>query len=150
MSGIDLLGACRGKSGATRSPGRQRHGVPLRAPALPAQSLPGGFLEGGQRPLRLTRSSEEASPAPSDGLAYEGPAIRQAPAGLRPGAGGILDPRTAGVRPLRIGLAQINVTVGDVEGNTRRVLAEISRARALGVALPAFPAPALPRYAPDD
>ena len=43
------------------------------------------------------------------------------------------------MRQLRIGLAQLNVSVGDVEGNARRVLDEIERARALGVDLVAFP-----------
>jgi len=54
------------------------------------------------------------------------------------------------VRRLRIGLGQINVTVGDLEGNTRRVLEDISRARALGVDLLAFPELALTGYPPED
>ncbi|MGH7320731.1 MAG: NAD+ synthase [Candidatus Rokuibacteriota bacterium] len=54
------------------------------------------------------------------------------------------------MRPLRIGLAQINVTVGDVEGNTRRVLDEVGRARTLGADLVAFPELALTGYPPED
>jgi NAD+ synthase (glutamine-hydrolysing) len=54
------------------------------------------------------------------------------------------------VRRLRIGLAQINVTVGDVEGNARRVVADLERARALGVDVVAFPELALAGYPPED
>jgi len=54
------------------------------------------------------------------------------------------------VRQLRIGLAQVNVTVGDIEGNTRRVLDEIERARALGVEVVAFPELCLTGYPPED
>jgi NAD+ synthase (glutamine-hydrolysing) len=54
------------------------------------------------------------------------------------------------VRQLRIGLAQLNVTVGDVEGNARRILDGIDRARALGVDLVAFPELALTGYPPED
>ena len=54
------------------------------------------------------------------------------------------------MRQLRIGLAQVNVTVGDIEGNTRRVLDEIERARALGVDLVAFPELCLTGYPPED
>ncbi len=54
------------------------------------------------------------------------------------------------MRQLRVGLAQVNVTVGDVEGNTRRVLDEIERARALGVDLVAFPELCLTGYPPED
>src|SRR5262249_29141925 len=54
------------------------------------------------------------------------------------------------VRELRIGLAQLNVTVGDVEGNARRVLDEIERARVLGVDLVAFPELCLTGYPPAD
>ena len=54
------------------------------------------------------------------------------------------------MRQLRIGLAQLNVTVGDVEGNARRVLDEIERARALGVDVVAFPELCLTGYPPVD
>jgi NAD+ synthase (glutamine-hydrolysing) len=54
------------------------------------------------------------------------------------------------MRRLRIGLAQVNATVGDVEGNTRRVLDGIGEARSLGVDLVAFPELVLPGYPPED
>jgi NAD+ synthase (glutamine-hydrolysing) len=54
------------------------------------------------------------------------------------------------VRQVRVGLAQVNVAVGDVEGNARRVLDEIERARALGVDLIAFPELCLTGYPPED
>jgi len=54
------------------------------------------------------------------------------------------------MRRLRIGLAQINATVGDIEGNTRRVLDGVERARALGVDVVAFPELALTGYPPED
>ena len=39
------------------------------------------------------------------------------------------------MRTLRLGLAQINTTVGDLEGNAAKVLEYVERARALGVDL---------------
>ena len=54
------------------------------------------------------------------------------------------------MRQLRIGLAQIDTTVGDVEGNARRILGEIGRARELGVHVVAFPELALTGYPPED
>jgi NAD+ synthase (glutamine-hydrolysing) len=54
------------------------------------------------------------------------------------------------VRRLRIGLAQVTVTVGDLEGNTRRILDAIAQARGLGVDLLAFPELALTGYPPED
>ncbi|MGH7264438.1 MAG: NAD+ synthase [Candidatus Rokuibacteriota bacterium] len=54
------------------------------------------------------------------------------------------------MRRLRIGLGQVNATVGDLEGNTRRVLEGVVRARSLGVDLVAFPELVLPGYPPED
>ena len=54
------------------------------------------------------------------------------------------------MRQLRVGLAQLNVSVGDVEGNARRVLDAIEQARALGVDLVAFPELCLTGYPPED
>ncbi len=54
------------------------------------------------------------------------------------------------MRHLRVGLAQINVTVGDIEGNARRVADELDRARGLGVDLVAFPELCLTGYPPED
>jgi NAD+ synthase (glutamine-hydrolysing) len=54
------------------------------------------------------------------------------------------------MRRLRIALGQINATVGDLEGNTRRVLETIERARPLGADLVAFPELVLTGYPPED
>ena len=54
------------------------------------------------------------------------------------------------MRTLRIGLAQINPTVGDLDGNCARILETIERARALGVELLAFPERVVPGYPPED
>ena len=54
------------------------------------------------------------------------------------------------MRRLRVGLAQINTTVGDLAGNAGRVVAEIERARALGVDLVSFPELAITGYPPED
>jgi NAD+ synthase (glutamine-hydrolysing) len=50
----------------------------------------------------------------------------------------------------RIGLAQVNCTVGDLEGNTAKVLHYIDRARAMEVELVCFPELAITGYPPDD
>lgn len=54
------------------------------------------------------------------------------------------------MRRLRVGLGQINPTVGDLEGNVRRILAGLEEARRLGCALVAFPELAIPGYPPED
>ena len=54
------------------------------------------------------------------------------------------------MRRLRIALAQINPTVGDFEGNVRRIVDGIDRARAIGAGLVAFPELAVPGYPPED
>ena len=54
------------------------------------------------------------------------------------------------MRLLRIGLAQINPTVGDLDGNIARIRASIERARAMGVDLLAFPEMVVPGYPPED
>ena len=51
---------------------------------------------------------------------------------------------------LRIGLVQINPIVGDLEGNTEKIVAEIERAKGLGIDLLAFPELALTGYPPED
>src|SRR6266571_8295396 len=53
-------------------------------------------------------------------------------------------------RTLRIGLAQINATVGDLEGNTRLITDWIERARDQEVDLVCFPELALTGYPPED
>jgi NAD+ synthase (glutamine-hydrolysing) len=51
---------------------------------------------------------------------------------------------------LRIALAQINVTVGDLDGNKQKVLFYLDRARGLGVDLIAFPELVVTGYPPED
>jgi len=51
---------------------------------------------------------------------------------------------------LRIGLAQINTVVGDLEGNTRRIIEGINWAKELGVDVVAFPEMAITGYPPED
>src|SRR5438552_4192215 len=54
------------------------------------------------------------------------------------------------MRRFRVGLGQINPTVGDFDGNVRRIVEAIERARALGCHLVAFPELAVPGYPPED
>jgi NAD+ synthase (glutamine-hydrolysing) len=51
---------------------------------------------------------------------------------------------------IRLALAQINTTVGDLQGNKEKMLQAMSRARELGVDLLAFPEMAVPGYPPED
>jgi NAD+ synthase (glutamine-hydrolysing) len=54
------------------------------------------------------------------------------------------------MRTLRIGLCQINTTVGDVEGNTRKILDYIQKGKKMGADLLAFPEMAVTGYPPED
>jgi NAD+ synthase (glutamine-hydrolysing) len=54
------------------------------------------------------------------------------------------------MRKLRIGMSQINTTVGDFDGNTRKILGAITEARTLGVDLLSFPELAICGYPPED
>ncbi len=54
------------------------------------------------------------------------------------------------MRRTRVGLAQINPTVGAIEANARLVLDWMERARAAGCDLVAFPELALTGYPPED
>jgi NAD+ synthase (glutamine-hydrolysing) len=54
------------------------------------------------------------------------------------------------MRKLRIGLAQINTTVGDFSGNMERMLRAVAEARAMGVDLITFPELAICGYPPED
>ena len=51
---------------------------------------------------------------------------------------------------LRIALAQINVTVGDLAGNTAKIIDYMGRARDIGADLVAFPELAVTGYPPED
>ena len=54
------------------------------------------------------------------------------------------------MRNFRIALAQINPTVGDLEGNATKVVRNIAKAREAGAELVAFPELAIPGYPPED
>jgi len=54
------------------------------------------------------------------------------------------------MRRLRIGMAQINTTVGDFLGNKKKILRAIDEARALGIDLLTFPELAICGYPPED
>ena len=51
---------------------------------------------------------------------------------------------------LRIGMAQLNMTVGDFGGNTRKIMEAIAESRSLGVDLLTFPELAICGYPPED
>ena len=54
------------------------------------------------------------------------------------------------MRTFRLAMAQVNATVGDLDGNTERIISGIQDARDLGADLIAFPELALPGYPPED
>ena len=54
------------------------------------------------------------------------------------------------MRPLRIALAQINVIVGDLQGNVAKILDNVDAARNQGADLVVFPELAIPGYPPED
>ncbi|MBW2039325.1 MAG: NAD+ synthase [Deltaproteobacteria bacterium] len=54
------------------------------------------------------------------------------------------------MRTIRIALAQINTTLGDLEGNAQKIVEGIQRAREMGVDLLAFPELAITGYPPED
>jgi len=51
---------------------------------------------------------------------------------------------------LRVGIAQINSTVGDLNGNTKKIIESIDQAKSLGVDLLTFPELAITGYPPED
>jgi len=51
---------------------------------------------------------------------------------------------------IRFGIAQINSTVGDLSGNTRKIVEFIDRAKSLGIDLLTFPELAITGYPPED
>jgi len=53
-------------------------------------------------------------------------------------------------KPLRLALAQVTATVGDIAGNVRKVLSACGRAREAGGDLVVFPEMVLPGYPPED
>jgi NAD+ synthase (glutamine-hydrolysing) len=51
---------------------------------------------------------------------------------------------------LRVGLAQINCTVGDLEGNTKKIVHYLDKAKKMGVELICFPELSITGYPPED
>jgi NAD+ synthase (glutamine-hydrolysing) len=51
---------------------------------------------------------------------------------------------------IRVGIAQINSTVGDCSGNTKKIMQSIDQAKSLGVDLLTFPELAITGYPPED
>ena len=51
---------------------------------------------------------------------------------------------------VRIALGQLNMAVGDLAGNVRRITAAMAKARAAGCAVAVFPELAIPGYPPED
>ena len=54
------------------------------------------------------------------------------------------------MRTFRLAMAQVNMTVGDLEGNTEKIIEYTDRARSLQADLIAFPELAVPGYPPED
>lgn len=54
------------------------------------------------------------------------------------------------MRSVRLALGQLNMTVGDIEGNTRKIIDTIGTARARGAHLVLFPELAISGYPPED
>ncbi len=54
------------------------------------------------------------------------------------------------MQPLRIALAQINTTVGDLDGNVAKIKANVEAAKAQGADVVVFPELAIPGYPPED
>ncbi|HOA17188.1 MAG TPA: NAD+ synthase [Fervidobacterium sp.] len=54
------------------------------------------------------------------------------------------------MRKIRLGLSQINTTVGDIDGNVRRIIEQIERAVKTGVDVLAFPELTITGYPPED
>jgi len=51
---------------------------------------------------------------------------------------------------IRVGIAQINSTVGDLSGNTKKIMQSVDQAKSLGVDLLTFPELAITGYPPED
>ena len=54
------------------------------------------------------------------------------------------------IRNFRLALAQLNTTVGDIDGNTARIIEYVERARECQADLVAFPELAITGYPPED
>src|ERR1044072_4219458 len=123
---------------------------PLRNPQLPAGEHPPAFPPGSAGPWPAPFVFPPPPPDP-------GAACGRAPSGVSAGRRrrGLARPRGAPhtdgpMRLLRLGLAQINPTVGDLDGNLSKIRESIDRARALGVELLAFPEMCVQGSPPED
>src|SRR3990172_1479416 len=54
------------------------------------------------------------------------------------------------MKTLRLALAQINPTVGDIEGNAKKIIGYIKEAKSYGADMVAFPELSLTGYPPED
>ena len=54
------------------------------------------------------------------------------------------------MKKIRIALAQINPTVGDLSGNVKKIISDINRARKFKADVVAFPELAVTGYPPED
>jgi NAD+ synthase (glutamine-hydrolysing) len=72
------------------------------------------------------------------------------PAAIDNAPGRRRDGYNTAMRRFRVALAQINPTVGDLEGNVARIRAGLEQARAVGAGLVAFPELAITGYPPED
>jgi NAD+ synthase (glutamine-hydrolysing) len=59
-------------------------------------------------------------------------------------------PEGGELNSIRVGIAQINSTVGDLSGNTKKIVQSIDQAKSLGVDLLTFPELAITGYPPED
>jgi NAD+ synthase (glutamine-hydrolysing) len=59
-------------------------------------------------------------------------------------------PEGGGLNNIRVGIAQINSTVGDLSGNTKKIVQSIDQAKSVGVDLLTFPELAITGYPPED
>src|SRR5205823_13619896 len=57
---------------------------------------------------------------------------------------------TGSLKPMRLALAQINTTVGDLDGNRERILEALGEARGAGADLVLLPELAVTGYPPED
>jgi NAD+ synthase (glutamine-hydrolysing) len=78
-------------------------------------------------------------------LPHRSSAVPHAPAG---GIGDV--PYAGGVPRIRVGLCQLNVVVGDLDGNVERIVAAYDEAEAAGCDLAVFPELAVTGYPPED
>src|SRR2546423_6920502 len=57
---------------------------------------------------------------------------------------------TGSLKPMRLALAQMNTTVGDLDGNRERILARLAEAKEAGADVALFPELAVTGYPPED